>query len=192
MPWEQNCSPASAKHFWGGDNTLLEAVLNYLETEGFRIVGADEVLATLLAPKGLLGKIRPTKDAEADIAKGVPIVHAVGNLDIGQSIVMQKGYVLGVEAAEGTDNLILRCGELRRPSPYGGVLIKAKKPHQERRIDLPTIGPDTVLNAAKAGLSGIAVEAGGTLILDRKEVSLKADALGLFIVGFTLHDEDNA
>lgn len=172
--------------FFSGDNSMLTAVIDYLEEEGFRVIGADDVLHQLLAPKGLLGRISPSKEAQADIAQGVKIAHAVGDLDIGQALVIQQGYVLGVEAAEGTDGLVERCGLLRRNIPYGGTLIKVKKPTQERRADLPTIGPATIETAARAGLAGIAVEAGGVLVLDRKTVALKADALGIFVIGFSV------
>lgn len=176
------------KSFFSGDNSLLTAVVDYLEEEGFRVVGADDVLHQLLAPQGLIGRVAPSKEAQKDIEIGVRIAHAVGELDIGQAVVVQQGYVLGVEAAEGTDGLIDRCGLLKRNIPYGGVLVKVKKPTQERRVDLPTIGVETVRQVAKAGLSGIAIEAGGALILDRQGVALKADALGVFVLGFTMGD----
>lgn len=172
--------------FFSGDNAMLTAVIDYLEEEGFRVIGVDDVLQELLAPKGLLGRIAPTKEAQQDITQGVKIAHAVGELDIGQALVIQQGYVLGVEAAEGTDGLIERCGYLRRNIPYGGVLVKVKKPTQERRADLPTIGAATIEAIAKAGFAGIAVEAGGVLVLDRRAVALKADALGIFVIGFSL------
>lgn len=174
------------KSFFSGDNSLLAAVVDYLEEEGFRVIGADDVLHQLLAPQGLVGRIAPTKEAQRDIEVGVRIAHAVGELDIGQAVVVQQGYVLGVEAAEGTDGLIARCGELKRNIPYGGVLVKVKKPTQERRVDLPTIGIETVRMVAQAGLAGIAIEAGGAIILDRQAVALKADALGVFVIGFTM------
>lgn len=176
--------------FFSGDNSLLTSVVGYLESEGFTVVGADQILKQLVAPKGLIGRIAPNRDAVRDIEIGVKIVQAIGELDIGQAAVIQHGYVLGVEAAEGTDELVARCAHLRRNSPYGGVLVKAKKPSQERRVDLPTIGVTTVEQAALAGLAGIAIEAGGALILDRQGVALKADTLGLFIVGFSLETKE--
>ena len=109
----------------------------------------------------------------------------MGGLDVGQAVVVQQGVVLGVEAAEGTDRLLLRCGELRRAGP-GGVLVKIAKPGQERRVDLPTIGVATITNAATAGLAGIAVEAASVLVVDRPGVVGRADATGLFVVGMTV------
>ena len=107
---------------------------------------------------------------------------ASGAIDVGQSVVVQQGLVLGIEAVEGTDALLKRCGPLRRAGP-GGVLVKLKKPGQERRADLPTIGPQTLRAAAEAGLRGVAIEAGGALVLDREAVVAAADEAGLFVIG---------
>ena len=106
----------------------------------------------------------------------------IGALDIGQAAVVQQGMVIGVEAVEGTDRLLERCGPLQRQGP-GGVLVKASKPGQERRVDLPTIGPETVEKAASQGLRGIAMEAGGVLVVDEDRVIEAADRLGLFVIG---------
>src|ERR1700730_4026801 len=126
-----------------GDDGLLTAVIREFEGEGFRVVGADTILGSALAPTGRLGRHAPDAQAEDDIAFGFRIVSALGALDIGQAAVVQQGLVLGVEAIEGTDALIARCADLRREGP-GGVLVKAPKPGQERRADLPTIGVRTV------------------------------------------------
>jgi UDP-2,3-diacylglucosamine hydrolase len=166
-----------------GDDGLLSAVVKELEIEGFRLLGAHELLdegATV--PEGPLGRLTPGAEAAADIVRGIAIARAVGGLDIGQAVVVQQGLVLGVEAIEGTDALIRRCATLRRSGP-GGVLVKLEKPGQESRIDRPTVGPKTVRLAAEAGLQGIAVEAGATLLLDRDEVVRAADAAGLFVIG---------
>jgi hypothetical protein len=124
----------------------------------------------------------PDAQAEDDIALGFRVVRALGALDIGQAAVVQQGLVLGLEAIEGTDALIARCAALRREGP-GGVLVKAPKPGQERRADLPTIGRRTVEAAAAAGLRGIAVEAGASLVIDHAAVAVAADRAGLFVVG---------
>jgi UDP-2,3-diacylglucosamine hydrolase len=164
-----------------GDDGLLSAVVEELEREGFRVIGADQLLVDGLAAEGPLGKARPEAQAIADIEQGLRVARALGALDIGQAVVVQQGLVLGVEAIEGTDALLQRCARLRREGP-GGVLVKIEKPGQERRADRPTIGPRTVALAAAAGLCGIAVEA-GTIILDRDEVAAAADSAGLFVVG---------
>lgn len=166
-----------------GDDSLMKAVIRELEeVEGFRVVGLDSILSGSLAPQGALGRHAPDEQARHDIAQGFRVVRALGALDIGQAVVVQQGLVLGVEAIEGTDALIERCGALRREGP-GGVLVKGTKPGQERRVDLPTIGPRTLAGAARAGLRGIAVEAGSTILVDRADLVAAADRAGLFIVG---------
>jgi DUF1009 family protein len=165
-----------------GDDGLLSAVVKELEREGFRVVGADQLLLEADLPEGPLGQVRPDPEAEADIAHGIRIARAIGALDIGQAVVVQQGFVLGVEAIEGTDGLLRRCASLRRDGP-GGVLVKVEKPGQEKRADRPVIGPQTVILAAESGLSGIAAEAGATLVLDRSEIARLADAAGIFVVG---------
>ena len=112
-------------------------------------------------------------------------VGALGALDIGQAVIVQQGHVLGVEAAEGTDRLIERCAGLRLDGE-GGVLVKIAKPGQERRIDLPTIGTATVAAAAAAGLRGIAVEAGGALVVDPDRLAAAADEAGLFVIAIAV------
>lgn len=164
-----------------GDDGLMSAIVKELAEEGFRVVGPDAVLADLLVPEGVLGALLPDAQALSDIARGIAVVQALGALDVGQAAVIQQGMVLGVEAIEHTDALLARCGDLRREGP-GGVLVKCAKPGQERRADLPTIGPATVTNAHAAGLRGIAIEAGGTLVVDREAVGAEADRLGLFVV----------
>jgi DUF1009 family protein len=165
-----------------GDDGLLSAVVDELEREGFRVIGAHHLLVAGLAAEGPFGKSRPDAQALADIGHGLRIARALGGLDVGQAVVVQQGLVLGVEAIEGTDELLQRCARLRREGP-GGVLVKIEKPGQEQRADRPTIGPRTVALAAAAGLCGIAVEAGTTIVLDRDQVTADADRAGLFVVG---------
>ena len=165
-----------------GDDGLLKAIMRELEGEGFRVLGADSILGAALAPEGALGRLLPDAEAQADIALGFKIVRALGALDIGQAAVVQQGLVLGVEAIEGTDALIARSAALRRDGP-GGVLVKGLKPRQDRRADLPTIGPETVRAAAAAGLRGIAVEAGATFVLDRTQLVAEADRAAIFVIG---------
>jgi DUF1009 family protein len=165
-----------------GDDGLLSAVVGELEREGFRVIGPDQLLTSALVPEGPLGSIRPDVQSSADIEHGLRIARALGALDVGQAVIVQQGLVLGVEAIEGTDDLIRRCAQLRREGP-GGVLVKVEKPGQERRADRPTIGPRTVLLAAETGLRGIAIEASATIVLDRDDVIRAADGAGLFVVG---------
>jgi UDP-2,3-diacylglucosamine hydrolase len=165
-----------------GDDALLSAIVDELEREGFRVLGVDQLLESEPVGEGPMGKISPDAQSEADISHGLDVARAIGALDVGQAVVVQQGLVLGVEAIEGTDELLRRCGPLRREGP-GGVLVKVEKPGQERRADRPTIGPRTVILAAEAGLSGIAIETETTIVLDRDEVVRNADRAGLFVVG---------
>jgi DUF1009 family protein len=165
-----------------GDAGLLGAIAGGLEGEGFKIVGAHDVAPELLAPAGPLTR-RPPDDKELeDIRRGCEIAKAIGELDVGQGAIVQQGVVLAVEAAEGTDAMIARSKALVRKG-RGGVLVKVPKPQQDRRLDLPTIGARTVDMAADAGLAGIAVAAGETLVVDRAATVARADRSGLFIVG---------
>jgi hypothetical protein len=166
-----------------GDDGLLSALVKEFEAEGFRVVGADDVLSELVAPSGAIGSLAPDEAARVDIARGLAVARALGALDIGQAAVVEAGVVLGVEAIEGTDELIARAAKLKREGPRRGVLVKAKKPGQERRVDLPTIGVGTIERVAAAGFAGIALEAGSALVLDREEVARKADELGIFVIG---------
>lgn len=165
-----------------GDNKLLSLIVAELEGENFRVVGIDDILSDILAPAGPIGTLVPDDEAQADINAGVAVARALGALDVGQAVVVQQGVVLGVEAAEGTDALLARCATLRYEG-RGGVMVKLKKPGQERRADLPTVGLRTIEAAQKAGLVGIVVEAGGSIVVDRVDVGRAADAAGLFVVG---------
>jgi hypothetical protein len=174
-----------------GDNAVLSAILEEFEQAGFRVVGAEEVFAGLLAKPQVLTRVAPAPRDERDIARGVETVRALGRLDIGQGAVVCEGLVLAVEAAEGTDAMLERCAllpaEIRgSAAARRGVLVKLPKPAQERRIDLPTIGVATIERAALAGLAGIAVEAGAALIIDESKVVARADELGLFLAGVVL------
>ena len=166
---------------FAGDDGLLSAIVRVLEEEGFRVHGVHDVMAGLTAPEGVLTARAPSAADEADILRGASVCRLLGEADIGQAVVVQQGLVLGVEAIEGTDALLARCGKLRRDGP-GGVLIKRAKPGQELRADLPTIGVRTVDGAAAAGLVGIAIEAERTLMPERSATIEAADAHGLFLV----------
>lgn len=167
---------------FSGDNSLLVTVIKFFESSGFVVLGVDKLLHEVLMPQGVLGHIEPHKSAFIDIHLGMEIARAIGNLDVGQGVVVQNGVVLGVEAIEGTDALLERCKHLRLDGA-GGVLVKMKKPMQDTRIDLPTIGADTITNAHKAGLRGIALEAGSALVVEKTKVIATADRLNLFVVG---------
>ena len=176
-----------------GDDALHRAMMTIFEREGMRVIGPAEAARGLLAPQGAVGLHEPSEDHDADILHGIRVALALGALDVGQAAVVCQGLVLAVEAAEGTDAMLVRVASLPQAlrgtaDNRKGVLVKAAKPHQERRIDLPAIGVRTVELAADAGLSGIAVEGGGALIVGRKAVAATADRLGLFVYGFAQED----
>ncbi|MDD2862841.1 MAG: LpxI family protein, partial [Acidiphilium sp.] len=150
--------------------------------EGFRVLGAHEVMAEVLAPIGLLTRVGPDAAALADIGRGVGVLRALGVADVGQACVVQQGIVLAVEAVEGTDAMLGRAAGLARPGP-GGVLVKLVKPGQDRRADLPTLGPDTVARARAAGLRGVAFEAEGAILIERAAMVTAANEGGLFLLG---------
>jgi DUF1009 family protein len=171
-----------------GDDALLRSLVDLFEREGFHVIGAAEAAPNLIAQVGALGRLRPSADDERDIALAFKVVRALGELDVGQASVVCAGLTLAVEAAEGTDAMIARISALPEhlrgtSTRRRGVLAKAPKPVQDRKTDLPVIGLQTVRNVAAVGLAGIAVEAGGALIVDKLAVGAEADKLGLFVVG---------
>lgn len=165
-----------------GDDDLLAALRHELEKEGFRIHGIQKFAANLLAGEGPVGRCKPQGKDRRNIERGIEIVRTLGRLDVGQAAIIQEGVVLGVEAAEGTDELIRRCGTYKRKG-HGGVLVKLCKPQQDMDLDLPTIGPQTVELCAASGLAGIVVEAGKSLLLDASETAALADKHKIFVIG---------
>lgn len=176
-----------------GDDALLRSVMDIFADAGFRIIGAEEVLDDLRVVAGPLGAMSPTAEHWPDIRRAAEVAKISGSLEIGQGAISCAGLILAVEAQEGTDRMLARIPELApeirgTPDARRGVLVKRPKPQQEMRIDLPTIGVTTVAGAARAGLAGIAVQAGAALVVDREAVAAAADAAGIFIYGFTEAD----
>jgi DUF1009 family protein len=171
----------------GGDNAVLQMVIGLLEKKGRRVVGAHEIAPDLLATTGPLGRRSPSGEDLEDIRQAVKAADALGLLDVGQGAVSVGGRIVALEGVEGTDRMIERVAALRDEgrisSRRRGVLVKVCKPQQDIRADLPSIGVSTVLNARKAGLAGVAVEAGRALILDRQAVIAAADEAGVFVCG---------
>jgi hypothetical protein len=167
-----------------GDGAILSALVETFEAEGFTVVGADEAMRELVIAEGPLGRFAPDAGALEDIRKGAAIVAALGPFDIGQGAVVAGGEVLAIEAAEGTDAMLERCVALRRGSARFGALVKVPKPGQELRVDLPTIGVETIRRAERARLAGVAVAAGRALVIDAVETARAADDAGLFVYGF--------
>jgi DUF1009 family protein len=163
-----------------GDDNLLGQLGRHLEAEGLVLRGAHSLYPALLAAPGPITRAVPDAQAWADIARAAKVARALGALDVGQGAVVQQGLVLAVEAIEGTDAMLARVGGLAR-SGTGGVLVKLRKPQQDPRLDLPAIGPATVEAALAAGLRGIAIEAGGALLVERAALVARADGAGFFI-----------
>ena len=171
-----------------GDDALLRVLTGLFEAEGFRAVSVGDAAPGLVAAEGVLGRLAPNDDHKADIAHAFAIVRALGALDVGQAAAVCEGLALAVEAAEGTDAMIARIGQLRdnlrgTPQKKRGVLVKALKPTQDAKTDMPVIGVETVRRAAEVGLAGIALEAGKSLIVDKRAVAVEADRQGLFVTG---------
>jgi DUF1009 family protein len=165
-----------------GDNSMFNEIIKFIEENGFHLLGVDEVLPELLASKGPLAEIKPNKKQLADIEYGYKIAQEIGRLDIGQAAVVQNSATIGVEASEGTDGLIKRCANLQFDGK-GAILIKTKKPNQDRRIDLPSIGIKTIETLSQLGYAGVAVEAGSSLIIDKETTLDAATKLGVFVFG---------
>ena len=168
-----------------GDDGLLRAVAGELESRGFRLLSVPEVLSNATARAGVWGKVAPDAAAQADIVRGFGVAAALGQVDVGQAVVVQQGIVLGVEAIEGTDALIARAAALARPGPRP-VLVKRAKPGQHLALDLPVIGPATLAAAVGSGFAGIALEADRVVVIDRDALIATADAAGLFLLAEAL------
>jgi DUF1009 family protein len=178
--------PQIIRMFRGGDDHLMSSIMKIFEDHGFRPVGAHEVAPEILMPEGAVGRFRPSESNQSDIALGLALLRATGQFDVGQATIVADGHVLAVEAAEGTDEMLAQVAELRRKGRIrstGGVLVKAPKPGQDRRIDLPTIGPQTIAGAARAGLAGVAVVAGEVIMAEPDRVTQAADGARIFIFG---------
>ena len=167
-----------------GDDATLRVVIELFEEFGFSVVGVGQVAPALLPGAGMLaGSVSPRD--EADAARAAAIVAALGAVDVGQGAVVAQGLCLGVEALPGTDALLTQVAGIGalRPDPARGkgVFYKAAKPGQDRRIDLPTIGPETLRGVVAAGLGGLAFQAGSVICLDLDEMRALAGELGLFL-----------
>ena len=174
--------------FRGGDDHLLSGIGRIFEKDGFRMVGIRDVAPDVLMPEGCLTRALPDAIAAADIARGRDVLRALSPFDIGQAAIVIDGHVVAVEDIEGTDGLLARVARLRsegriRAKAARGVLVKAPKSGQDLRFDLPTVGPRTVEGAVKAGLAGIAIVAGNTIVVEPQGMIEAADAAGLFLTG---------
>jgi DUF1009 family protein len=160
-----------------GDDKLLSIVTNFLEEKGFKVISSYEILRT---NNDVMTIAVPSRIDNTDIELGIKLLDSIGYLDVGQSVIVDNGYIIGIEAAEGTDNLIERCSDLRKNST-GGVLIKMMKKGQDTRIDIPTIGAKTISNLANYGYKGLAIQKDKVIILEIERTIGLANECGLFI-----------
>lgn len=180
--------PKMIRAFKGGDDKLLSGIAKLFEEHGFRLLGAHEVAPEILVGEGPLGLTKPSAAHADDIARGFELIAAITSFDVGQAVVVANNRVLAIEAAEGTDLMLDRIAALRaegriRIPDHTGILVKAPKSTQDRRVDLPSLGPRTVEKVAQARLAGIAVAAGETIIAEPLRVAEAADRAGVFVVG---------
>lgn len=166
---------------WRGDDHVLTQVVREIEDDGFRVVGAEDVAPDLLMPSGPVGAFTPDEVRRAEIDLGVAAACELGRQDRGQAVLVAHGQVVAREGAGGTTRMLADAAASL--AARGGILVKIAKPGQERRVDLPSVGVETVAQAASAGLTGIALEAGGSLVIGRDAVARAADDAGLFVVG---------
>ncbi|MBW2021248.1 MAG: DUF1009 domain-containing protein [Deltaproteobacteria bacterium] len=162
------------------DDGLLRAFAGEMEKEGITIHPSTFLLPELLAKKGCWTRRKPTKSEMADVRFGWRIVREIGRLDIGQSVVVRGGSVMAVEAIDGTDATIRRGGRLGKEKT---VVVKASKPDQDMRFDMPAVGLKTIQTMCEVGASVLAIEAGKTVVFDREEMVAMANQNGIAIVG---------
>jgi len=164
-----------------GDDAVLRTVMKFLEKEGLKFVAIDELLDCVMSKKSTLTRLQLSKENLADIEIGVKAIKTFSQFDVGQSVVIAQKQIIAVEALEGTDSMIARCKSLKVDYKQNAVLVKMKKRSQSNKVDLPTIGVETIKNCAASGIAGIAIQANSTLVLNKYEVIKTADELGLFL-----------
>ncbi len=164
------------------DETIMKAISAELENDGIKLLKTTDFTRNLLTPKGVLTKRSPNKRALEDIEFGLRIAKGIGRLDIGQTVVVKGAAVMAVEAIEGTDETIMRGGRLAEKD---AVVIKISRPQQDMRLDVPVVGVDTLLTMQKANITALAIEAGRSIILDKKRFIKEADKAGIAVVGIS-------
>lgn len=164
-----------------GDNKILSIITNFIEDRGFKVISPKDILSEIDSDRQNINTNRYPSDSDLlDIEIGKKIIETLSIFDIGQSVIIEDGYVLGIEAAEGTDELIKRCSKLRKKSS-GGVLVKMMKWNQDKRLDIPTIGDDTINNLADNSYNGLAISTNQMIILNPDKVLAIANKRGIFI-----------
>lgn len=181
--------PRLLKIVFGGDNSVLTKISTYFESRNIKVVGSHEIVPNLIAQKGLIAGKFSKRNALPTIRLAVEAAKTIGSLDVGQAAVAEDGRVVALEALEGTDEMLNRVASLRKlgrlnATPKMGVLAKMLKPEQDMRADLPAIGPKTITKIANAGLKGIVLDAGKSIMLDRDATIKRAEELNIFIYGY--------
>ncbi len=169
--------------FYKGDDAALRAISDLFAKAGLTTLGVLDVAPTLAMPAGALTQHAMDERARADWERGFTVAKALGAVDVGQAVVVQQGLVLALEGVEGTDALIARSARLKRPGP-APILVKAAKPNQDMRLDVPTFGPQTIASLETAGFAGATLQAGKTMLVDRETCVDAAEQAGLFLQGF--------
>ncbi|MDR0484661.1 MAG: UDP-2,3-diacylglucosamine diphosphatase LpxI [Alphaproteobacteria bacterium] len=184
-----------------GDDSLLSMIIKEIESHGFLVIGFQNIAKNILAIKKVYTKISPTADQLTETQEAFTLAKKISTFDIGQSLIFQQNMVIAVEGVEGTAKMILRSKNLIKKDSFltriikkilkikvedtrvgGAFLVKIKKTHQDDRVDLPTIGDKTILQAKKAGLIGIVIEANSTIILNEQKTTYLANKYGIFII----------
>ncbi len=186
--------PRIANALAKGDDGILRTVIGIVESRGIKVIGVHEIVSDIVVEQGAITRRKPGKSDWNDIGPAIAASRLLGTIDVGQAAVSVGGRVVALEGAEGTAAMLSRVADMRKngriSSTKPGVLVKCLKPGQEMRVDMPAIGEDTVLQVKNAGLSGIVLEAGSTLVLDYRQTVAKADELKLFIFGHSLEPQE--
>ncbi|MFN7662426.1 MAG: LpxI family protein [Alphaproteobacteria bacterium] len=165
-----------------GDDGLLSGIVSFLEQEGFKVMGIHQLIHKILMPKGALGSVKPSTNDIKNIKQGAQAAQELGKQDIGQAVVVEEGHIVARETQEGTD-WMLEHASRHFKSQGKAILVKMAKPQQEKRVDLPTIGPKTIEKLALYGYKGVALEAGAGLIVNQEQVIKMANEKGIFVYG---------
>ncbi len=163
-----------------GDDNVLRTISEYIESKGFKVISPQKILSLSNYEIDMISNKISSKQDKEDIKIGKKVITSLGEIDIGQSVIVCDGYVLGIEAAECTDNLIKRC-ELLRKKKNGGILVKMSKSKQDMRLDVPVIGPKTIFYLAKHGFNGVAIEKERVIVINPKQTQKLLNDNGLFI-----------
>jgi len=173
------------------DDKLLRAIAEEMESKGFSLLGAHNICDDLLIGNEILNGDKLAEEKSDDIVLGIKMAHEIGKLDIGQAVIVKDKVILGVEAVEGTDELLERCADLRGKDAKGGLLVKMSKPQQHLDLDMPSIGFKTIEKLANLGYDGVVVSANSTIFLDKEKSIELAKKNNLLVAGVDVDDCEN-